>query len=189
MIPTPFDLLPKSAVSLLSVRQGETLFRYGDPTCGLFASLNTEVHLVRVGQDGQSIMIHRATPGTCFAEASLFSQTYHCDAIAQGDGTVYRIDKAAVLRALEDPEFATAYCNTLALQVQQMRHLREILAIRSAEERVFAGLVAGLHVGQVIDFAATISLTHEATYRALRKLVKQGRVENPERGIYQLTSC
>ena len=53
---------------------------------------------------------------------------------------------------------------------------------------LFAGLVAGLHVGQVIDFAATISLTHEATYRALRKLVKQGRVEKPQRGIYRLTS-
>ena len=188
MVPAPFDLLRKSAVSLLSVRQGEALFRYGDPSRGLFASLNTDVHLVRVGQDGQSIMIHRATAGTCFAEASLFSKTYHCDAIAQGDGAVYQIDKAAVLRALEDPEFAIAYCNTLALQVQQMRHLREILAIRSAEERVFAGLVAGLHVGTVIDFAATISLTHEATYRALRLLVKQGSVDNPQRGIYRLTS-
>lgn len=187
MIPKPFDHLPKTAVSLLTVQQGDCLFRYGDQTCGLFASLNTEVHLVRTGQDGHSTIIHRATPGTCFAEASIFSKTYHCDAIAQSDGSIYRIAKAAVLHALGDAKFAEAYCNTLAQQVQQMRLLREILAIRSAEERVFAGLVAGLHTGQVVDFAATISLSHEATFRALRRLVGQGKAENPRRGIYRLT--
>jgi CRP-like cAMP-binding protein len=186
MIPAPFNLLPPSAAAILAVRQGDTLFRSGDKTSGLFASIDIDVHLVRMGQDGQSTMIHRAAPGTCFAEASLFSGTYHCDAIAQGDGSVCRIDKSAVLSALYDAEFAKAYCHALALQVQQMRQIREILAIRSAEERVFAGLVAGLLVGKVIDFAAAISLTHEATYRALRQLVKQGRVENTRRGCYQL---
>lgn len=187
MIPKPFDHLPKTAVSLLTVQQGDYLFRYGDKTRGLFASLDIQVHLVRTGQDGHSIIIHRVAPGACFAEASIFSKTYHCDAIAQCDGSIYRIAKAAVLLALGDAKFAEAYCNTLAQQVQQMRQLREILAIRSAEERVYAGLVAGLHMGQVIDFAAIISLSHEATYRALRRLVVQGRAENPGRGIYRLT--
>jgi hypothetical protein len=64
--------------------------------------------------------------------------------------------------------------------------MREILAIRSAKDRVYAGVVAGLLVGTVIDFAATVSLTHEATYRALRELVAEGKVLNPQRGIYQL---
>lgn len=71
-------------------------------------------------------------------------------------------------------------------QVQQMRQLREILAIRSAKERVFAGLVASLLVGIIIDFAAIVSLTHEATYRALRQLVTDGKVNNPKRGVYRL---
>ncbi|WP_083588713.1 MULTISPECIES: Crp/Fnr family transcriptional regulator [Litoreibacter] len=188
MIPAPFNLLPPTSAALLAVRRGSVLFRSGDTTVGLFASIDVDVHLVRMGQDGQSTIVHRAAPGTCFAEASLFSGTYHCDAIAQGDGSVYRIDKGAVLLGLQSAEFAETYCQALALQVQQMRQIREVLAIRSAEERVFAGLAAGLLVGKVIDFAATISLTHEATYRALRKLVKQGRVENTRRGFYQLNT-
>jgi hypothetical protein len=67
-----------------------------------------------------------------------------------------------------------------------MRQLREILAIRSAKERVFAGLVASLLVGIIIDFAAIVSLTHEATYRVLRQLVTDGKVNNPKRGVYRL---
>ena len=188
MVPEPFDRLPKAAISMLTVQQGDTLFRFGDPTRGLFASLDAEVHLIRTAQDGHEILIHRAVAGTCFAEASLFSKTYHCDAVVQSDGTVYRIDKAAVLNAFGNAQFAEAYCNALAHQVQQIRQIREIIAIRSADDRVFAGLVAGLHTGQVIDFAAAISLSHEATYRALRKLVIAGRVKNPARGVYRLAN-
>ncbi|MFK8036052.1 MAG: Crp/Fnr family transcriptional regulator [Hyphomicrobiales bacterium] len=186
MLPSPFNLLSNGSVSPLTLRRGEVLFRHGLPTIGMFIASDIDVHLVRVGPDGEAILIHRAVAGSCFAEASLFSETYHCDAIAQGDGTVFQINKSAILKALEQPEFAASYCQSLAVQVQQMRQIREITAIRSAEERVYAAMVAGLLKGQVIDFAATISLTHEATFRALRKLVRQKRVENPKRGIYHL---
>ena len=186
MLPSPFSLLPKGSASPLTLRRGEFLFRHELPTKGMFLAVNIDVHLVRVGPDGEAILIHRAVAGSCFAEASLFSETYHCDAIAQGDGTVWQIKKSAILNALKQPEFSASYCQYLTVQVQQMRQVSEIIAIRSAEERVYAALVAGLLNGQVIDFAATISLSHEATYRALRKLVRQGRVENPKRGIYHL---
>ena len=49
-----------------------------------------------------------------------------------------------------------------------------------------AGLVAGLLDGTVVDFAALLHLSHEATYRALRTLVDTGRVTNASRGIYRL---
>ena len=186
MIPTPFDLLPKTAVKPVEVRRGDHLFRDGDRTFGLFVAQDTTVHLVRVSEDGGTIMIHRATPGTWFAEASLFSETYHCDAVAQQSGSVLIIDKTAVLKGLQEHDFAKGYCKILSVQVQLTRQMREILAIRSAKDRVYAGVVAGLLVGTVIDFAATVSLTHEATYRALRELVAEGKVLNPQRGIYQL---
>ncbi|WP_134016788.1 hypothetical protein [Litoreibacter halocynthiae] len=80
-------------------------------------------------------------------------------------------------RAVLGTYFAKAYCLALALHVQHVREIRGILAIRSAKERVFTGLIAGLLVGKVIDFDATLSLTHEATFRALRRLVKQSGVE------------
>jgi DNA-binding IclR family transcriptional regulator len=49
-----------------------------------------------------------------------------------------------------------------------------------------AGLVAGVLDGSVVEFAARLQLSHEATYRALRKLVQDGRVKNTCRGIYHL---
>jgi len=62
----------------------------------------------------------------------------------------------------------------------------EIVGIRLAEDRVMAGLVSGLLDGSVVEFAARLQLSHEATYRALRKLVQDGRVKNPARGSYHL---
>lgn len=187
MLPFPFDLLPSSAVRSLSVRTGDFLFHEGDKTIGLFVPLNTSVHLIRTGHDGEATIIHRASAGTWFAEASIFSETYHCDAVAKGEGEVLKIEKAAVLRGMQDPLFATSFCHTISGQLQSLRQIREILAIRSAQDRVFAGLVAGLLVGTVVDFASTISLSQEATFRALRRLVKQGKIENRQRGSYKLT--
>ena len=148
--------------------------------------LNGRVHLERVGPNGERFVIHRATAGTSFAEASIFSEHYHCDAVVIEAGEFIRIDKAAVLAAFADVEFARAYGRQSARQIQAQRQLLEIVGIRSAAERVMAGLVAGLHDGMVVDFAALLHLSHEATYRALRALVAAGRVTNPSRGVYRL---
>ena len=58
----------------------------------------------------------------------------------------------------------------LAIKTQHYRHLIEILAIRSAQARVYAAIEAGYLDGPVADFAARIHLTHEACYRALKDL-------------------
>ena len=39
---------------------------------------------------------------------------------------------------------------------------------------------------EIKQFAAEIGLTHEATYRALAKLVKDGRIEKAGRGQYSM---
>lgn len=163
-----------------------TLFRQGAETTGLYIVLKGRVHLERVGPNGERLVILRAMAGTSFAEASIFSDNYHCDALVIESGEFIRIDKPAVLTAFADVEFARDYGRQAARQIQAQRQLLEIVGIRSAEERVMAGLVAGLHDGQVIDFAALLHLSHEATYRALRTLVQAGRVTNPSRGIYRL---
>lgn len=64
----------------------------------------------------------------------------------------------------------------------------EIVGIRRAEDRVLAGIVAGLLDGTVVDFAALLQLSHEATFPALWKLVNGGKVINPTRGVYFLNS-
>ncbi len=186
MLPNPYDLIPSSALRPVSGAIGDVVFHQGDPTHGLYVVQTGRVHLERVGRNGERFIIHRAQAGTSFAEASVFSEVYHCDAVCVEAGALTRIDKAAVLAAFADPAFARAYGRQAAQQIQAQRQMLEIVGIRRAEDRVMAGLVAGLLDGSVVEFAARLQLSHEATYRALRKLVQDGRVTNPARGIYHL---
>ena len=189
MLPEPYNRLPKSAQHGVCAVPREVLFRQGAVTRGLYILQTGRIHLERVGPNGERLIIHRATAGTSFAEASVFSDRYHCDAVVAEAATLVRIDKAAVLNAFEDPDFARAFGRQAARQIQAQRQMLEIVGIKSAEERVLAGLVAGLLDGSVVDFAALLHLTHEATYRALRVLVKAGRVTNPSRGVYRLADA
>ena len=189
MIPHPYNRLPEAAQQRLSAIPRETLFRQGAATKGLYVVLSGRVHLERVGPQGERFVIHRATAGTSFAEASIFSERYHCDAVAISACNLVRIDAAAVLAAFGDAEFARAYGRQAARQVQAQRQLLEFVGIRSARDRVLAGLAAGLLDGTVMEFAAQLHLSHEAVYRALRALVNAGHVTNPSRGEYHLSSA
>ena len=186
MLPDPYDRIPTTALRRLSADAGDLVFHQGMRTHGLFVVRSGRVHLERVGPDGARFVIHRALPGTSFAEASVFSQHYHCDARVVEAGDLVRIDKASVLAAFADPDFARAYGRQSTQLIQAQRQLMEIIGIRRANDRVIAGMVAGLLDGSIVDFAARLQLTHEATYRALRQLVDAGQVLNPSRGIYRL---
>ncbi|PRZ44787.1 Crp/Fnr family transcriptional regulator [Tritonibacter scottomollicae] len=186
MLPNPYDHIPSSALRPISGAVGDTVFHQGDPTHGLYVVQTGRVHLERVDPDGERFIIHRAQAGTSFAEASVFSEVYHCDAVIVEAGALIRIDKASVLAAFADPAFARAYGRQAAQQIQAQRQMLEIVGIRRAEDRVMAGLIAGLLEGSIVEFAARLQLSHEAIYRALRKLVQDGRVMNPSRGIYHL---
>lgn len=186
MLPEPYDYIPISELRPLSCAVGDIVFRQGGPTQGLYVVTHGRVHLERVGPNGERFIIHRAQAGTSFAEASVFSEVYHCDAIVVEAGELLRIDKPAVLAAFADPGFALTYGRKAAQQIQAQRQMLEIVGIRRAEDRIIAGLVADLLEGSVVEFAARLHLTHEAAYRTLRKLVQDGRVANPSRGIYRL---
>ena len=182
MLPNPYDHIPSSALRPFSGAVGDVVFHQGGPTHGLYVVQTGRVHLERVGPDGERFIIHRAQAGTSFAEASVFSEVYHCDAVIVEAGALIRIDKASVLAAFADPAFARAYGRQAAQQIQAQRQMLEIVGIRRAEDRSMAGLLEG----SIVEFAARLQLSHEATYRALRKLVQDGRVMNPSRGIYHL---
>lgn len=187
MLQPPFNDIDPGRVSAVPVEPGQTVFREGAPARAMFAALDVAVTLHRTTEQGDRVVIHRARPGETFAEASLFAEAYHCDAVASGRGTVLRIDREAVLERFPDPGFAKDFARLMALQVQRYRLQVQIMAIKSAEERVFAAMVAGMLEGSVIDFAASIGLSHEAVYRALRRLVAGGRVRQTGRGRYALT--
>ncbi|MFV2052364.1 Crp/Fnr family transcriptional regulator [Aliiroseovarius sp. YM-037] len=183
----PFSDLPDTAVRLIQTSTGDVLFRQAEPVRGLYRVQRGCVTLRRTTVAGDTLTLHRATTGDLFAEASVFSDQYHCDAICAEGGEVQHISKAAVLDQLsKDKDFALAFTALLARQVQSYRFLLEITAIKSAEERVLAAVSAGYLDGAVTEFATRVHLTHEACYRALRALCNKGRLTQLGRGQYQL---
>lgn len=170
---------------------GECLFRQGDPAFAIFGLLAGTVRLVRHAADGRPVVMHRAEPGGTFAEAALFSDVYHCDAVADRTSTVMVFPTALLRRRMaESPELAVSLAARLARQVQALRAQAELRNIRSAEERLLAALAlrcdpAGrVRLGTTLKhFAAEIGLSHEALYRAVAKLERAGSIQRDAAGI------
>lgn len=141
-----------------------------------------EVHLVRHQAGGSSLILQRAGAGSLVAEASLFSERYHCDAVAAEATTVAGVDKRQLQAALaRDTAFAGAWIHHLAREVQATRLRAEILSLRTVAERLDAWLAA--HGGTLPPkgawkaCAAEIAVSPEALYRELA----QRRVERRTR--------
>lgn len=187
MLPEPFSRLPLSATSRISYQIDEAVFKMEDRSDAFFFIISGEVHLRRYTQNGDLIVIHRAFSDQYFAEASLFSDNYHCDAIAVQNADLIHIDRFKVLELIKaDSDFALQMTAFLAKQVQDYRRLLELRSIRSAKVRVYAGLAEGWMRGNIMSFSNQIGLTHEATYRALNQLVRSKQVEKRARGKYQI---
>ena len=187
MLPAPFDQLTAEAVTWIDCVRGAAVFRQDDAARGMFWVARGRIDLVRFTEAGTEVVLHRAGAGQTFAEASLFSPRYHCNAVAAAPSRVAAIDKSAlIVKMRSDPEFALALMAQMAGQVQGYRRRLELLAIRSAEDRVLAALSDNARYGTVLAFAARIGLTHEATYRALSRLTKDGRIEKLGRGRYRV---
>ncbi len=182
------DWLPAAARASAVERKlkaGEPLFHLGDKTAGLVEVVSGRVRLTRVDRSGRETVLYVAGPGETIAEASLFSPTYHCDAVAAGDAAVRVYPKAAVLAAFaKDPKAAQAFGAMLARQVMSLRTRLAQRDIRSARERVrhYLALNTGpdgrtVRVnGTLKELAAELGLTHEALYRTLAALERAGEI-------------
>ncbi len=176
-LPTPFDQLAANAVNLRDLQEKTRLFQRGEPPKAIFYLEQGEIVLMRYTAGGDEIIIHTARKGETFAEAALFSDQYHCDAIARQPSRLWEISKEAVLQlAQHNTQFSLALAARFSQQVQGLRSHKELLAIRSATDRVYVAINEGLLQGSVKQFAASIGLTHEAVYRALSKLVHSGHI-------------
>jgi CRP/FNR family transcriptional regulator, dissimilatory nitrate respiration regulator len=175
-----------------TLNAGQTLFRSGGRTAGLYEVIAGRVRLARVDRGGREAVLHVAAPGDTLAEASLFSSTYHCDAIATTDAVVRLYPKAVVLAELErNPKSAQAFTAMLARQVMTLRTRLEQRNIHSARERVrhYLAINAGTDgrtvtlEGTLKDLAGELGLTHEALYRTLADMAGDGEIERREGSI------
>jgi CRP-like cAMP-binding protein len=173
----------------------ENLFRQGSRTVGIYEVISGSVRLVRVDRAGREAVLYVARAGDTLGEASLFSRSYHCDAIATTKAAVRLYPKALLLSKLRrDPRFAQAFAAMLAQQVMNLRTRLVRRNIQSARDRVrhFLALNVGRDgytiklPGTVKELAADLGVTHEALYRTLARMSADGEIERKD-GIIRLT--
>ena len=185
ILPQPLHCLAREDQRQLTLAGAETLFLQGSKTTGLFHVISGTIDLTRTTKNGHHVIIHRARSGDTFAEASLFSDTYHCTATAVTEAVVIECKREAILRLLEtDLAFSRSMIASFALQIQEGRRRLELLSM-SAEERIIAALADGLLVDDIASFSEIVGLAPETAYRTLGKLSKKGVVEKLARGVYR----
>lgn len=191
----PLDWLPPTVRSLSAQRElktDEALFRQGDKAFAIFEVERGRLRLIRHTSADHDVVLHTARPGEMFAEAALFADAYHCDGIAAVASRVRVYPKRRLLAAFrKDPALGERFMAMLAHQLVALRARLEERNIRSARGRILhhLALAAGPDGrtvsldGTLMDLAAEIGLTHEALYRALAALEKDGTIARTRSGI------
>jgi CRP/FNR family transcriptional regulator, dissimilatory nitrate respiration regulator len=182
------EWLPVSIRQRATVRElaaGDILFRQGDKAAAIFEVQEGRLRLMRLTIDSRPVVLHTARKGDLFAEAALFANTYHCDALAAVASRVCVYPKRELLVAFRnDPATGERFMALLAGQIHLLRTRLEERNIRSARERVLhhLALTAGKGgrtvrlEGSLMDLAAELGMTHEALYRTLASLQKAGLI-------------
>ena len=168
---TLFDAAPTRELAA-----GESLFRREDAVRSMFLVRTGTVALERPMADGTALTLHIAGEDTLLAEASLFAQAYHCDAVAREAAEVASLSKPSFLVALRtSPDAALDLFARSAREVQAQRGRIEILRLRRVSDRLDAWL--DLHGepprGEWIRVADAIGVTPPALYRELAR--RRGR--------------
>lgn len=152
------------------LEQGAVLFRREDLIVNMYLVRSGAVALERSLTDGTALTLHVALAGAALAEASLFAETYHCDAVARAPAQVATMPRADVLSALSRrPAAALSLIQTHAREIQSQRARIEILRLRRVSDRLDAWLELNgePEKGEWIRVAEQIGVSPPALYREL----------------------
>lgn len=166
------------------VSAGDYLFRMGDRSVGFYFLESGRLRMQRVTPDGGTVVLHVPRGGELFAEASLFSERYQCDVLAEVTSVAWLYSRNEMVGRLQsEPATLWEFAGNLARSLHGMRLRYELKQIRSAPERLLQYIRlhsddAGIFQanGSLKAVAAEIGLTHETLYRALSSLEKDGAI-------------
>ena len=152
---------------------GVSVFHLNDPVRVVHFVRRGAIHLVRTQEDGAALILQRARAGAILAEASVYSDRYHCDARAQSNAVTWAVAQKDLRRRLDaNPELSRDWARHLAHEVQRARLHAEILSLKTVAARLSAWLFwngALPEKGQWHRIADEIGVTPEAFYRELAK--------------------
>ena len=157
----------------LALEPGQPLFLTGDKVRSMFLLIDGRVDLVRHTNSGVPLILNRVHPGGVPAEASAFSEAYHCDGIAQSQSRLKFIPVSVFHRQLHrSPETAMSWAAHLAHTLQKARMQCEIRSLKTVSERLDAWLSDGHALppkGQIQTLAHVLGVSREALYRELSR--------------------
>lgn len=171
--------------SRLTYSAGKMIFRAGSATRWVYYLVSGCVRLIRRGRAGEEIVLHQARAGDFFAEASIDSARYHCDALATEAATVLRVSAVDLTNLIAaDPEFARQWISLLGQQLRAVRTRVERLSLKGTSERIRHFLLSGtpsaagyINVnGTLKDLARDLGITHESSYRALARMERSRQI-------------
>lgn len=169
-----FHLVVSRATMRRELAKESYLFHRGDRVRSIFAVESGFINLTRFQENGAPLILQRAGPGTFLAEASVYSETYHCDALASQNCLIHEWDRAAFRKLLADtPAYSELWASHLAREVQSARYRSEILTRKNVAERFDCWLTwqggAMPPKGRWKSIAGQIGVSPEAFYRELAK--------------------
>lgn len=176
----------------LDAEAGQTLARTGQTPAWLYYVQSGEVRLIRHTPDGRVAVMQRVQRGPV-AEASIESRRYHCDIVCARATRVLRLPIDAVRTAIEsEPELRRLWMKRLTREVIRLRATVERLSVDTAAERIAHAITLDgsdfclTLRGTRRQWAEELALSHEALYRALRRMKDEGRIQEPQPGVFRL---
>jgi CRP-like cAMP-binding protein len=156
----------------LMVEAGAYMFRREDPVRAMYFVRSGAIAFERPMADGTSLTLHLALEGMALAEASLFTEFYHCDAVARAPSTIAALPRPSFLAALRNfPETALSFIEAQSKEVQSQRARIEILRLRLVSDKLDAwmDLYGEPAKGDWVKVAEAIGVSQPALYRELAK--------------------
>jgi CRP-like cAMP-binding protein len=183
------ELLPKSLMATceeLKATKGTCLFKAGEKPERMFFVVSGEVVLERPGLQGAPVILQRTRRGFV-SEASLQSATYHCHGQVVANARLIRIPIGKVREAIDsDSAFAGRWIGMLNKEVKRLRLQCERLSLTKVHDRFVHLLETEGDDGRfpigagIKSLASELGVTHEALYRCIYAMEKQGTLERTE---------
>jgi CRP-like cAMP-binding protein len=145
---------------VLSLREGETVFRQGDPATAFFIVIDGWVKLYRITLAGDEAVIYVFAKGDSFAEAVAFTgQPYPASAETVSEARIVRISAEHVVKCIRAaPEIALAMIASTSQHLHHLVQEVEQLKAQTGVQRV-AEFLSGLC--SLEDGACTIALPYD----------------------------
>ncbi|MEO1639722.1 MAG: Crp/Fnr family transcriptional regulator [Pseudomonadota bacterium] len=161
--------------SVRTLEAGELLFRRDDKVEMAFLVKEGQVLLQRALKDGGLLTLHTANAGDLVAEASLFADHYHCDAVTDRPTKVSGLPKAKLLEIFgkrsSGKHLSLRALERTTRELQALRTRIEIMRLRKVTDRLDAYLELNgpPKEGRWVHVADWIGVTPPALYRELAK--------------------